>query len=205
MASAGTTAHRGLALRHFASQGDKPAHLADVDLGCLEPTLRGLLLTDGTVTRALEAQTLAPVAVEVVEQASAPLSAVVASQLDARNGESSIRRLVQIGLTDQPTPLIWAESHILPERLPDEFLRILDNAPEGIGESLQQVRLESCRDLLWFGFDTVPAWSSVATEPSARVITRCYRVITGARPCLLIAESFAVEHHVGAYRLGWLD
>jgi chorismate-pyruvate lyase len=204
VASAGTAAHRGLALRHFASQGERPAHLADVDLSCLEPTLRSLLLTDGTVTRALEAQALATVAVEVVEQANAPLPRAVARQLDARHGESAVRRLVEIGLAEQPTPLIWAESHILPERLPDDFLGVLDSAPEGIGESLQQVRLESCRDLLWFGFDSVPAWSDVTPKSPARVITRCYRVIAGARPCLLIAESFAVERHLGRYRLGWL-
>ncbi|HEU4944170.1 MAG TPA: chorismate pyruvate-lyase family protein [Solirubrobacterales bacterium] len=202
MGSAGT-AQRGLALRHFALQGDKPPHLADVDLGELEPALRSLLLTDGTVTRALEAQLLASVSVSVIEQESTPLSDAVASQLDARSGEASVRRLVKIGLADGPAPLIWAESHILPERLPDDFLRVLDNAPEGIGESLQQVRLESCRDLLWFGFDAVPAWSGVTAGPSACVITRCYRVTSGARPCLLIAESFTVEQRDGAYRLGW--
>jgi len=201
--SAGTV-DRSLALRHFALQSDKPGHLADVDLGSLEPTLRSLLLTDGTVTRALEAQALAPVTVAVAAQGSAPLPDTVASQLDARSGESSVRRLVEIGLAGSPTPLIWAESHILPERLPDDFLRVLDSAPEGIGESLQQVRLESCRDLLWLGFDTVPAWSGATAGPSASVITRCYRVIAGGRPCLLIAESFAVERYAGAYRLGWL-
>lgn len=203
MGSAGTV-HRGLALRHFALQGEKPGHLADVDLRSLEPALRGLLLTDGTVTRALEAQLLAPVSVAVIEQGSAPLSAVAASRLEARSGGDSVRRLVEIGLAEDPTPLIWAESHMLPERLPDDFLRVLDHAPEGIGESLQQVRLESSRDLLWFGFDAVPAWSGATPRPAAAVITRCYRVISGGRPCLLIAESFAVEQRAGAYRLGWL-
>ena len=164
--------------------------------------MRSLLLTDGTVTTALEALTLDRVTVKVVAQSSGSLPSAAAGPLETRAEEKSVHRRVEIGGAKNPVPLIWAESHILPGRLPDDFLDVLDNAPEGIGESLQQVRLESCRDLLWFGLDAPPSWSSVATTPSSQAITRCYRVIAGGRPCLLISESFAVEQQAGEYRLG---
>lgn len=199
--SAGTL-HRGLEQRHFALQSERPRHLEDVALAAVEPVLRSLLLTDGTVTRALEAQALECVTVKVVAQASGPLPSAAAEPLETHTGESSVHRRVEIGTAKNPMPLIWAESHILPQRLPGDFLNVLQNAPEGIGESFQQVRLESCRDLLWFGLDAPPDWSSVATDPSSQAITRCYRVTAGGRPCLLISESFAVAQHAGGYRLG---
>jgi chorismate-pyruvate lyase len=194
--------HRGLEQRHFALQSERPERLTDVALGAVEPTLRSLLLTDGTVARALEALALERVTVKVVAQASGPLPGAAAETLGAHTDESSVHRRVEIGIASNPAPLIWAESHILPQRLPEDFLNVLDNAPEGIGESFQQVRLESCRDLLWFGLDTPPSWSSVVTAASSQAITRCYRVTAGGRPCLLISESFAVERHAGEYRLG---
>jgi chorismate-pyruvate lyase len=196
------TLHRGLEQRHFALQSERPQRLSDVALGALEPTLRSLLLTDGTVARALEALALERVTVKVVTQANRPLPSAAAEPLETHTGENSVHRRVEIGTVKNPMPLIWAESHILPQRLPENFLKVLDNAPEGIGESLQQVRLESCRDLLWFGLDTPPGWSTAARAPSSEAITRCYRVTAGGRPCLLISESFAVERHAGGYRLG---
>ena len=92
----------------------------------------------------------------------------------------------------------------MPGRLPEDFLDVLEGSPEGIGESLQQVKLESWRDLLWFGLERPPRWSEAVPDPSHHVLTRRYRVITGKRPVLLIVESFAVERSEGEYRLGWL-
>lgn len=195
------TLHRGLEQRHFALQSERPQRLTDVALGTLEPTLRSLLLTDGTVARALEALALERVTVKVVSQKDGSLPRAAAGPLETHSGENSVHRRVEIGTVKNPAPLIWAESHILPQRLPEDFLDVLDNAPEGIGESFQQVRLESCRDLLWFGLDTPPSWSTVVRAPSSQTITRCYRVTAGGRPCLLISESFAVEQHAAGFRL----
>lgn len=201
MGTAGTL-HGGLELRHFALQGDRPEGLADVSLSVLEPTLRSLLLTDGTVATALEALTLERVTVKVVAQSDGSLPGVAAGPLETQAEARSVQRRVEIGTAKNPAPLIWAESHILPQRLPHDFLDVLDEAPEGIGESLQRVRLESCRDLLWFGLGTPPSWGSAVTTPPTHAITRCYRVTAGGRPCLLISESFAVERHGDGYRLG---
>jgi chorismate-pyruvate lyase len=201
--SSAAAAPAALTRRHFVCQEDRPAHLGDLGLTEMEPSLRGLLFTDGTVTRALEAEALARVSVEVVAQSSVPLPASAAAHLDAGEGCEAVRRRVAIGTAAHPQPLIWAESHILPERLPSDFLSVLHDAPDGIGESLQQVKLESWRDMLWFGLDTPPQWSGIAAEPPRQVLTRRYRVIAGSRPVLLICESFAVERQAGHHRLGW--
>jgi chorismate-pyruvate lyase len=121
--------------------------------------------------------------------------------LGAASGVEAVRRRVVIGAGEPSSPLIWAESHILPSRLPREFLRVLGDAPDGIGESLQQIQLESWRELLWFGLDCSPAWNDTHTQAGTSVITRLYRVITAGRPALLISESFAVAQRDGVYVL----
>jgi chorismate-pyruvate lyase len=195
-----------LTQRHFAQQRNRPAHLRHVELLDLDPFLRGLLFTDGTVTRTLEVEALSRVSVEVVSQARSQVSGHTAAHLDAPDGMESVRRRVTIGIGTGVSrlPLIWAESHILPIRLPNEFLSVLHDAPDGIGESLQQVKLESWRDMLWFGLDSPPAWSGVSPDARYEVITRLYRVISNNHPALLISESIAVEQREGVYHLDWL-
>jgi chorismate-pyruvate lyase len=192
---------RGLPWRHFTLQDRRPAHLADIDLTQIEPFLRGLLFTDGTVTRALEVQALSPVSLEVVDQTTMTVSGEVAGHLDVASGTESVRRRVLIGTGTSSEPTIWAESHILPDRLPAGFLSVLQGAPDGIGESLQRVALESWRDMLWFGVDSHPRWSGVDSPIRLPVITRMYRVIAGGLPALLISESFSVTRRDGTYCL----
>lgn len=169
----------------------------------MDPFLRGLLFTDGTVTRNLEVKMLSPVSVTVVSQTDAIAKDDVAAHLEAKPGTESVRRRVVIGRAGSTRPVIWAESHILPTRLPPGFLGILGSAREGIGESLQRVELESWRELLWYGLDAPPAWSFGTSRATAPVITRLYRVITEGQPALLISESFAVEDRAGTYCLQW--
>lgn len=194
-----------LSRRHFILQDRRPAHLGDIDLTEVEPFLRALLFTDGTVTRTLEVQALSRVSVEVVDQADMTVTGQVASHLEAPSGTESLRRRVLISAGEAAAPAIWAESHILPSRLPPGFLSVLQGAPDGIGESLQRVELESWRDLLWFGFDSHPEWSDASLPTPSPVITRVYRVITGGQPALLISESFSVTHRDGAYRLSSVE
>ena len=57
----------------FVAQEDKPTTLKEINLARLTPFQRGLLVTDGTVTRFVEAYTLAPVEVALLQQAKQTL------------------------------------------------------------------------------------------------------------------------------------
>jgi chorismate-pyruvate lyase len=191
-----------LAERHFTMQHANTQELPNLDVVALDPLLRGLLFTDGTVTRALEAQTLCRVAVDVIEQSRTTLPAQAASYLDVSAAAECLRRRVTMRTSDS-APVVWAESQILPERLPAGFLGLLDGASHGIGGSIEQARLESRRELLWFRLGVPPRWAGMA-PPSASALIRLYRIITNDRPALLICESFAVERRLGVYRpVGW--
>ncbi len=189
----------GLVERHFTHMRSEAVGLARVEVDALDGFLRGLLFTDGTVTRALEVETLEPVAVEVVEQCASALPAAAAGYLHSSDGAGCVRRRVRIA-TARCAAAVWAESYILPDRLPPGFRGSLEGAAHGIGGSIQQMMLESRRELLWFGLGAAPAWatSDLAATPA---IVRQYRIVIEALPALLIAESFAVEIRDGRYHL----
>jgi chorismate-pyruvate lyase len=187
--------------RHFVCQGERPDYLGKVDLTTLDPFLRGLLFTDGTVTRTLEVQAFSSVHVEVISQSECPALGKIPEQLEIPTDTNVILRRVAIGLRGSTAPVIWAESHIAPDRLPAGFLTVLDLSPDGIGESLQQVRLESYREMLWFGIDVSPDWNVATTDSERTVLRRLYRVISRDRPAMLISESFAIELKAGTYHL----
>lgn len=188
-----------LAGLHFSAQ-EEATDLAEVDIVDLDPLLRGLLFTDGTVTRALEAQTLLPVSVEAVEQGRVAVAPPpILRHLEAQESDECLRRRVVMRIPDTPL-CVWAESYVLPHRLPADFLETLGRSSHGIGGSLQQLKLESWRELLWYGLGEPPAWAGAAGRPTS-ALTRFYRVITGRQPALLISEAFAVEMRGGLYRL----
>jgi chorismate-pyruvate lyase len=190
----------GLASRHFVLQPERPSHLGGVDLVAMDPCLRSLLLTDGTVTRTLEAQTLLPVSVEVMAQEDSLLAGGASKLLEATDGTAAIMRRVAISVGSPPRPVVWAESHIVPDRLPAGFLGVLGDSRDGIGESLQRVRLESAREMLWFGLGEAPDWSQPGAAERAFLL-RLYRVIAQGRPAMLISETFAMEQRAGVYHL----
>lgn len=190
-----------LVRRHFVMQDERPAHLGEIEIEALDPFLRSLLFTDGTVTRALGVQALAPVCVERVGQSLARMPADVAACLEIEVDEESIKRQVSIGIAPSAPPVLWAESHLVPDRLPPGFLGLLDGAPDGIGQSLQRVALENFRELLWFGLDSTPEWATAVSPSAVGAVRRLYRVINDGQPAILISESFAVERHAGTYSL----
>jgi chorismate-pyruvate lyase len=192
-----------LAARHFTAQAELPEGLATVAIGALEPLLRVLLVTDGTVSRTLEASALRSVGVEPVEESAAETSAAAVRPLRLEPGESCLRRRVVMTIAG-PEPSVWAESYVVPGRLPPGFLRALGGNTQGIGGSLEALKLETSRELLWFGLGPAPDWHETATSRTP-TLTRAYLVLTGGRPALLICEAFAVAERAGRYVLARAD
>ena len=188
-----------LAEAYFAHQRAKVDGLEPVDVSKIDAFLRGLLFTDGTVTRALEVHTLASVEVDVISQSQAPLTDEPSHHLGAFEGDRCLQRRVRMRSGELPLG-VWAESWILPERLPGAFLGVLGAARQGIGQSMQGLHLESWRELLWFRLGRTPSWTDDGWADGCEAIVRRYRVITGGLPAILIAEWFAVEEHEGRYR-----
>jgi benzoate-CoA ligase family protein len=185
---------------HFTAQYEAAKDLQDVQITQLDPFLRSLLFTDGTVSRQLEAHTLSRVSVETAEQAPNPTPARIARYLHIPPAEQCIRRRIVMKIGDTAELSVWAESYLVAGRLPPEFLAGLDGNTQGIGGSLQQLKLESRRELLWFGLGQPPQWAH-STDPATTTLIRVYRMVTSGVPAMLICEAFAIEQRAGVYHL----
>ncbi len=186
-----------IARRHFLAQGERPDGIGEVEVAGLDPFLRSLVFTDGTITRALAVRALAPISVARLEQVRVPTPAEPAERLGVEMGRESVRRRVAIGIASRP-PVVWAESHIADWRLPPRFFGLLEGAPQGIGQSLQRSALECSRELLWFGLGELPRW---AGAPRGLALQRLYRIVSGGQAAIVIAESFAVQEQAGRLHL----
>jgi chorismate-pyruvate lyase len=186
--------------RHFRMQSERPPELRGIEIAAVDSLLRLLLLSDGSITPALAAHSLAPVVVDLIDQA--PATAPLASRwLAGGPDERPLRRRVVTALRRSPrelSPSGFAESFLLPERLPADFLPVLLASPAGIGDALGRLQLEVRRELLWFGLGTVPPW---AAPDRGESLVRGYRIVTGGRPAIFISEGFRVALVDGCYAL----
>ncbi len=191
-----------LAARHFTAQSQLPGGLEKIELDALDPFLRNLLVTDGTVSRSLEAHTLRTVDVEPVEESEEAPPAHVAAHLQPDPGEPCLRRRIVMRV-DGTEPSVWAESFVVPDRMPAEFMTALRVHRQGIGGTLEQLKLETWRELLWFGLASPPPWPGVSR--TERTLRRAYLILVASRPALLICEDFALRERGGRWSLAGAD
>lgn len=196
---------RYLVERHFLAQAGLPPGLRTVELSALDPLLRLLLFSDGSVTRALAAHRLEPVTIELIHQSPLATPAAAAAQLLIDPGRVSICRRVAMRFESAPTgiaPSGFAESHLIPDRLPPRFLQALHASRAGIGDALTDSSPEARRELLWFGLGAgaswVPGWRGES-------LVRAYRIIVGGMPAILIQEGFGICLEGRRYALGRRD
>lgn len=176
---------------YFVAQTRRPGELWDVDVFALTPYQRALLTSDGTVTRLVEASALEPLTVDVLDQRVVEIGDEQASLLELPAAAASIvRRRVAITGRQSIRVHVLAESFLVSSRLPRAFTRSLSDNPKGLGEVIDQLRLETRRELLWFGYATPPGW---AKRPASELplLTRSYRIIIAGAPAILITEHFS--------------
>ncbi|MEO1767528.1 chorismate--pyruvate lyase family protein [Thiobacter aerophilum] len=173
----------GFSRSYFRTRGYVPggivinARAESLHMEALPPFLRTLLVTDGTVTKHLEAYFWEEVHVDNLGQAEVILEAAVPA-LGLSAGEQVLRRRVRLRGRASKRCYGEAESLIrlpcLPERLQGE----LAAGRIGIGELLRERGLETYREILDVG------WAG----PDA--VYRTYRIMIRGEPTILITETF---------------
>ena len=178
----------------FVAQTERPTTSREINIARLTPFQRGLLVTDGTVTRLIEAYALAPVEVVLLHQAKQTLC-TEHIWLELPPGAHVIARevVLQTPSSDKYTPKIqaYATSLIVPQHLPKSILDGLESDPAGLGGILQNSGLETRRELLWCCCETArdlpEAIAHLEGEP---LLSRTYRVFANKKPIMLITEKF---------------
>jgi chorismate-pyruvate lyase len=171
------------------AQRDRPGHLSQINLRTLSPYHRALLVTDGTVTKFIEAYTMEPVDVRRVSQEARTLLADD-PWLQAPAGTGVLHREVLLQGRYSGTVYAHALSVMIESRLPAAVRQRLDMDGDGLGRILNDSRLETRREILWFGRDRRGLVESEAVGQLGEVITRTYRILHAGKPIVLITERF---------------
>ena len=178
----------------FVAQDDKPETLKRINLARLTAFHRGLLVTDGTVTRFIEAYTLMPVEVALLQQTKQTLSTEHTwLQLPAGTEVTSRQAVLQTHSQEKSLPIIhtYADSLIVHQRLPESILNGLESDKRGLGGLLWCSGLETRRELLWWGMETLTDLPCAIEHLEGETfISRTYRVFADGVPLMLINEKF---------------
>ncbi|MGQ9659397.1 MAG: chorismate--pyruvate lyase family protein [Thermochromatium sp.] len=154
-----------------------------IALSRLPPFLRALLVTDGTVTKILEAYFWEPVVVDTLEQRFEDAQQSV-PWLEVKRGDRCLIRDAQLRGADSGRCFAEAFSLIRIQLIPPDFRRRLIDREIGIGVLIRDSGLESYREVLDVGLDR--------TADGESAVFRTYRIIIDQRPVILITEYFPV-------------
>ena len=163
----------------------------------LPPFLRTLIVTDGTVTKTLEAYYWEPVSVDVLEQASIQARLPIA-WLEVQQDEDILIRKVHLRGVDTGKIYATAFSVIRPSVIPQEQRRRLMDRSIGIGALIRDTGVESYRELLDVEFERSPTYlhfNDISNLQVQDLVSRTYRIFMGGKPALLITETFPWKHY----------
>lgn len=150
-------------------------------LSALPPFLRTLLVTDGTVTKILEAYFWEPVTVDTLTQQFETATEAL-SWIAVAPGEQCLTREVRLRGHDSGRSFAEAFSVIRHAQIPTNFRQRLIDREIGIGVLIRDSGLESYREVLDVGLD--------CTADGAAAVFRTYRIFIARQPVILITESF---------------
>jgi chorismate-pyruvate lyase len=154
----------------------------------LPPFLRALLVTDGTVTKALEAYFWEPVVVDTLRQECIAAEAEI-PWIEVSPGDAVLVREALLRGGDSQRHYARAFSVIRSALIPASFRERLINREIGIGVLIRDSGLESFREVMEVGVEPQPVDGEAA-------LFRTYRIIIDGKPVILITETFSL----GLYR-----
>lgn len=169
----------------YLAQGSiRDAQGKAISLADLPPFLRALLVTDGTVTKILEAYFWEPVAVDTLEQrfevAKSPVPWIAVEA-----GDRCLIRDARLRGMHSGRAFAEAFSLIRTELIPEGFRRRLIHREIGIGALIRDSGLESYREVLDVGLG--------ADQSPGGSVFRTYRIVIGRNPVILITEYFPLD------------
>ena len=187
--------------KRFLAQFAKPTELGPVNLRALTPFQRALLVIDGTVTRFIEVYTLEPVETVRIDQ--------VRFYIDEDNKWLDVRKGAEVGLRRvyikgkiSDALYVYAHASVALDRMPQDVRRRLEVQGESLGRVLNDNKLETRREVLWYGKEQVSNLPEAVRELcDGSFFSRTYRIIHKGAPIALINEKFptAVDKHLSPY------
>ena len=170
-----------------------------LDIAAMPAILRTLLVTDGTVTKTLEAYFWEAISVTHLEQGEISATAPI-EFLENAAGEAILDRRIRLVGKSSNSTYAYAHSFIRLDMLPTEFRSDLKSGLIGIGEILRETGLETYRELVDLG-----EYSNTGSENESNnggfgenavynehIIYRTYRIMINHNPVILVTEQFPI-------------
>lgn len=170
----------------FVRDGTLHGPSGDLALRELPAFLRALLVTDGTVTKILEAYFWEPVQVDTLDQHFGHATQPV-PEIEIQSGDRCLMRDARLRGTDSGRTFATAHSLIRTEWIPAGFRQRLIDREIGIGVLIRDSGLESYREVLEISMDGL--------ADGSHSVCRTYRIIIAKRPVILITECFPLEQY----------
>jgi chorismate-pyruvate lyase len=167
------------------------SHIEPANLSTFQ---RILLTTDGTVTDILEAYAFEQIKIiKLSEQMSVLDQDIIAMNL--KQGTEVISRKVLLQGKISRKTFIYAESILVPDRLDEQFRKALLETKTPIGKVWLEQRVETFKEILETSRESAEGLSSYfGIEPTDKLLSRTYQVISGNQPAMMITEKFP-EHY----------
>lgn len=174
--------------------------LQPVDLKSLSVLQRVLMITDGTVTKILEAYTLEKIrVVKLSEDVVIGVEANSHLAIDPTIPTSILQRKILLQTSLSGVNQIYAESHIVLDRLKKEVYDALLYGNKPIGEILLEENIETYRSIVHIGKEKTSMLDTYFNiSKDAYMISRSYIVVSKGSPIMLITEKFPESHFLGA-------
>jgi chorismate-pyruvate lyase len=161
-----------------------------MDMEALPPFLRTLLVTDGTVTKSLEAFFWENVKVEQRGQEQCWLTQDLPS-INAKIGDYALKRDVLLRGCSSNDVYAYATSYLLTDLLDEKVKKELIEGKIGIGELLREIGLETYREVVDFGREVYQTNQKDSEKPEfVEAIYRTYVINIGGKPAIQITERF---------------
>jgi len=159
--------------------------------GRLSAFQRVMLATDGTVTDILGAYLGERITIRKLRHSQIVASSAI-PYLDVLVGTSLVEREVLLKGATSGRVLVYAASIIVPDRLTAALRDRLLSTSEPIGRLMIEERTETFREVLHQWHQPAGAIAvHFGLHESAAIVARTYRIFSGGRPIILIAEKFA--------------
>ena len=179
--------------RGFHPIGPGQADVPGPDLATLSPVLRALMVTDGTITRILEAYFWEPINVELSLHAAEKMTAGDPTDW-LPEGETMLRRRVILRGQFSRSAYAFAETLLDSKALPPEFQRELVDHKKGIGDLIREARLDTYRELIAVRREQAKSCAApLGIAPGAAVAIWEYFISYCGKPSIRITEVFPEE------------
>jgi len=164
-----------------------------LDLTNLPAFLRTLLVTDGTVTKSLEAWFWEDVKIQTVSNRLEVLNSGLVG-LEVAAGDQVLQREVNLKGVQSDTVFACARSTVSLKHLPREIGTALENGDIGIGELLREKGVETYRDIFNINYLSIlPEDDQLVASLQAEVLSRSYRIRVNNRPAIIVTEYFPIN------------